>query len=101
MKIFVILFILAAIVGAIWKISQAKAEENAELDSVAKLPPSVGHVVAQMDLDSQAAFFHEFQKNKKSLAVAYIAWLTLGVHYFYFKKPGLNIALWITYFLFF
>jgi len=98
MKILIVIIILAAIGAAVWKIIQAKAEENTELNSVAKLPPSVGHAVAQMDPNSQAAFFHEYQKSKKSLAVAYFCWLFFSVYYFYFKKPGMNIVLWITFF---
>jgi TM2 domain-containing membrane protein YozV len=95
-KIIIVLIVLVAIGAAIWKIVQARAEENAELNSVAKLPPSVGHVVVQMDANSQAAFFHEYQNRKKSLVVAYVCWLFIGVYYFYFKKPGMNIVLWIT-----
>jgi hypothetical protein len=32
----------------------------------------------------------------KSLVVAYVCWLFFAVYYFYFKKPGMNIVLWIT-----
>jgi len=98
-KFLLILVIVLAAGAAVWKIVQARAEENAELNSISKLPASVGHVVAQMDTNTQAAFFHEYQKNKKSLVVAYVCWFFFSVHYFYFKKPGWNIALWASYFI--
>jgi O-antigen/teichoic acid export membrane protein len=81
---------------AIWKIVQARAAENDELNSISKLPASVGNVVARMDPTQQAAFFAEYEKNKKSLVVAYVLWIVFAVYYFYFRKPGLNILLWIA-----
>jgi Flp pilus assembly protein TadB len=90
--------ILLAVIGlVVWKVKQAKAEEDAELNSLAKLPSSVSQVVTQMNPQQQAEFFNEYQKNKKSLVIAYITWLIFAVYYFYFRKPGWNIALWIAF----
>jgi uncharacterized membrane protein YagU involved in acid resistance len=92
-----ILLIVVVLLGlAIWKIVEAKKIENDELNSVSKLPPSVANVVAQMDATQQAAFFAEYQKNKKSLVTAYILVIVFASYYFYFRKPGLNILLWIA-----
>jgi TM2 domain-containing membrane protein YozV len=97
MKTVGILIFLIALGLVIWKIIQARSEEDAELNSIAKLPASVSNVVAQMDPSQQAAFFAEYQKNKKSLVVAYVAWYLFAVHYFYFRKPGWNILLWACF----
>jgi len=100
MKTVGILIFLIALGLVIWKIMQARSEEDAELNSISKLPASVGNVVAQMDPSQQAAFFAEYQKNKKSLVVAYVAWILFAVYYFYFRKPGWNILLWVAFILF-
>ena len=96
MKTVILLVVLVLIGLAIWKIVQARAVENEELNSISKLPASVGNVVARMDASQQAAFFAEYQKNKKSLVTAYILVICFATYYFYFRKPGLNILLWIA-----
>lgn len=97
----VILLVIVVLIGlAIWKIIQAKAVEDEELNSISKLPASVGNVVARMDPSQQAAFFAEYQKNKKSLVVAYVLVICFATYYFYFRKPGMNILLWFASILF-
>ncbi len=99
MKTLVVLIIIAAIVVAVWKSKQAKAIDNSELNNIQALPPSVGRAVEMMDPVSQSAFFNEYQMKKKSLAAAYILWLIFGAHYIYFRKVGLQIAFWLTWFI--
>ncbi|MHB1733752.1 MAG: TM2 domain-containing protein [Ferrimicrobium acidiphilum] len=100
MKVIEFIILIVIIAAAVWAIRNAKAKDDSELNSINLLPSSVGNVVAQMNASQQAAFFAEYQKNKKSLVVAYVCWLIFGVYYFYFRKPGWNIALWIASFLF-
>jgi uncharacterized membrane protein YagU involved in acid resistance len=100
MKNLIVLIILVLIGFAIWKIIEAKKIENDELNAISKLPPSVANVVAQMDATQQAAFFAEYQKNKKSLVTAYILVFVFASYYFYFRKPVFNILLWFALALF-
>jgi hypothetical protein len=36
------------------------------------------------------------RKSKKSVMVAYLAWLTLGWHYLYLRRVGFQFAFWFT-----
>ena len=99
MKTLVILIIVAAIAAAIYKSRQAKAIDDSEVNNIQALPPSVGRAVAMMDPASQSAFFSEYQMNKKSLAAAYILWVIFGAHYIYFRKVGLQIVFWLSWFV--
>ena len=94
---YVAVIIILIIIGAVvWKYRQAKALENEELNSIQQLPPTVGRAVSMMDPTSQSAFFAEYQKNKKSLATAYILWFFFGLHYAYFRNIKLQIIFWIS-----
>lgn len=97
MKLIIILVVLVAVGATAWAVVQARKVENEELNAISKLPASIGHVVSQMDPNQQAAFFLEYQSRKKSLVVAYLAWLCFGVHYFYFKKPTMNLLYWASW----
>lgn len=93
MAVIIVLIIVGAV---IWKYRQAKAMENEELNNIQQLPPTVGRAVSMMDPTSQSAFFAEYQKNKKSLATAYILWFFFGFHYVYFRNIKLQIIFWIS-----
>ena len=75
----------------------AHREETREARTVASLPPSVGHVVAQMEPGAQAAFFKEYERFRKKTWLAYLLmWPLFGTHYFYLRKPLLNVLYWFT-----
>ncbi|WP_298443217.1 TM2 domain-containing protein [Ferrimicrobium sp.] len=97
MKTVIALVILAAIIAfVVWRSKEARKQEEGEVNNLMALPPSVGQAVSMMDPMSQAAFFQEYQSQKKSLGVAYILWLLFGFHYLYFRMIGLQILYWIT-----
>jgi len=92
----IILVLLAGVAFAgynAWKASQA---ETKEARTVQSLPPSVQHTVAQMDTQSQNAFFNEFERKRKKVSIGYLIWMVCGLHYFYVKKAGLQVAFYLT-----
>lgn len=67
-------------------------------DSVRKqLPAMVRHEVARMSPQHQEEFLEEFNRKSKDIAVCYILWFLLGLHYAYVRKWGLLILMWITF----
>ena len=90
------LLVLAALVFAGIRVYQSSKEETSELRTVNSLPPSIQHVVAQMDSGSQNAFFNEYEKKKKKKSIGWIAWFLLGWHYLYVGKVGMQFAFWFT-----
>jgi TM2 domain-containing membrane protein YozV len=38
----------------------------------------------------------EFRKNSKSIFVAYVCWIMVGMHYAYVGKWSTNIVYWVT-----
>ena len=94
-KGFLVLLILVVIGFVIYRAYKANQLETSEERTVKALPPTVQHTVSQMDAMSQNAFFNEYQKKRKKLAVAYMLWL-IGFHYIYLRKVGLFFAYWIT-----
>jgi hypothetical protein len=99
-KIVVILVIVLAVGFALYQAYAASQEENLEARTIKSLPPSVQHVVAQMDPASQASFFNEYDRKKKKRSVAYILWLTFGFHYLYARKVGMQFAFWFAWLFF-
>lgn len=97
MKSIVILIVLAAVGLVIYKAYQASQDEAKEARTVKALPPSVQHVVAQMDGASQAAFFNEYEHKKKKRSIGWLLWLFFGWHYIYAGKIGLQFAYWFTF----
>jgi hypothetical protein len=95
MKTLLPLIVLAVIGFVIYKAVQANKAETSEERTIKGLPPTVQHTVAQMDAMSQNAFFNEYQKKKKKVAVAYVLYL-FGFHYIYLRKVGLFFAYWLT-----
>jgi TM2 domain-containing membrane protein YozV len=95
-KTFIVVVILVLVVAAIWRAIAASREEATELGAIKALPASVGNVVGQMNREQQAVFFQEYQSGKKKLSVAYVCWIVLGMYYFYFRKPGLQVVFWLT-----
>jgi TM2 domain-containing membrane protein YozV len=96
MKVIVIVVVLAGIGFAIyqaWKASQTESKEGRALKS---LPPSVQHVVAQMDGTTQSALFNEYFQKRRKLSVAYLLWILLGWHYLYCRRVGMQFAFWFT-----
>ena len=98
MKTLIIIIVLAALVGAGVMAYRAHQEESAEERTLTKLPPSVQHVVAQMDGTTQAAFFNEYWQKRRKTSVGYLAWFFLGFHYLYARKVGVQIMFWLAWF---
>jgi hypothetical protein len=96
MKALIVIVILAIGAYAAYNAYKASQEETKEARTVKSLPPSVQHVVAQMDGGSQAAFFNEYEQKKKKKSVGWILWFFLGFHYLYVKKVGMQFAFWFT-----
>lgn len=57
----VVIFMIFAVIGIVLA-ARAHAQESREVRTLASLPPSVQHVVAQMDGGAQAAFFNEYER---------------------------------------
>jgi hypothetical protein len=90
-----ILFLIA--VGLVAFLAhRASQSESKEVRSIHSLPPSVQHVVEQMDNASQAAFFNEYELKKKKLSIGYVLWLIFGFHYLYYGKGWLQLFYWVT-----
>ena len=92
----IVVLILIAVGYAGYRIYQASKQETSESRTVEALPPSIQHVVANMDAESQNAFFNEYEGKKKKKSVGWIAWLLIGWHYLYAGKVGLQFAFWFT-----
>lgn len=99
MKDFIFLIIVVALCAGGYKAYKANQDETSEARTVNSLPPTVQHTVAQMDTMSQSAFFNEYEKKKRKLAIAYVAWFFIGFHYLYTKKVGVQFAFWATWFI--
>lgn len=93
--LFLGLLITLAVVGFV--AYRAHAQETKEARTLASLPPSVQHVVAQMEPGAQAAFFNEYERYKKRIVVSYLLLWAFGAHYFYLRQPLLNVAYWFTF----
>ena len=65
---------------------------------IRSLPPSVQHALAQMDVQSQNAFFFEYQAKQKSVVVARLLSFLLGWHYIYLRKTGMQFLYWASWF---
>lgn len=91
----VVIFMVFAVIGIVLA-ARAHAQESREVRTLASLPPSVQHVVAQMDGGAQAAFFNEYERVKKRAFIAYLLWWLCGAHYFYLRQTGLNVLYWFT-----
>ena len=96
METLIWIVVVAAIGMAGYQFYRSSQEESKEARTVASLPPSVQHVVAQMDGGSQAAFFNEYDRKKKRKSVGYLAWFFLGWQYLYARKVGMQFAFWFT-----
>lgn len=95
-SIFLVLaLLLAGVIGFFAYTSHR--QETREARTVASLPPSVQHVVAQMEPGARSAFFNEYERYRKKTWVAYLLmWPLFGTHYFYLRQPLLNVLYWFT-----
>jgi len=73
--------------------------DTTETRIVGSLPPSVQHALAQMDVQSQNAFFFEYQAKQKSVVVARLLSFFLGWHYIYLRKTGMQFLYWASWFM--
>lgn len=88
---------LIALAGVGYAAWTSHNQETREARTLASLPPSVQHVVAQMEPGAQSSFFDEYERNKKRTWVAYLLlWPCFGTHYFYLRQPLLNVFYWFT-----
>ena len=94
--VFIAILVVAALAFAGYRAYQASQEETSESRTIKSLPPSIQHVVAQMDTGSQNAFFNEYERKKKKKSIGWIAWLLIGWHYLYAGKVGVQFAFWFT-----
>jgi hypothetical protein len=92
---FILLIALIAAAFGIYRAYLASQEESKEVRTVRALPPSLQHVVGQMDPQSQAAFFNEYERKQKKVSAGYLLWL-IGFQYLYYGKVGLFFAYWFT-----
>jgi TM2 domain len=60
------------------------------------LPRVVTAAAAKLDPAARKSFHRDYARRRKSLAVAYLAWLLLGWHYLYLGRIGLQLAFWLT-----
>ena len=97
MKTIFILLVLGGIVTALVMAYKSYVEESKEARTVKSLPPSVQHVIVQMDAMTQSAFFNEYEAKKKKKFIGYLAWFFFGWHYLYVGKTGLQFAFWFTF----
>jgi len=77
---------------------EASGIATTETRVVQSLPPSVQHALAQMDVQSQNAFFFEYQAKQKSVMVARLLSFLLGWHYIYLRKTGMQFLYWASWF---
>lgn len=96
MKTLIILLFLVAAGYAIYRAYNASQEEAKEARTIRSLPPSVQHVVGQMDPNSQAVFFNDYERKKLKKSIGWILWFLFGLHYIYAKKVGMQFAYWFT-----
>lgn len=95
MKVLIVV-VLGLIAFAIYQAYKASQDESKEARTLKSLPPSVQHVVSQMDATTQTALFNEYETKRKKRSVGYIVWFLLGWHYLYTGKVGLQFAFWFT-----
>ena len=76
---------------------EASGIATTETRVVQSLPPSVQHALAQMDVQSQNAFFFEYQTKQKSVMVARLLSFLLGWHYIYLRKTGMQFLYWASW----
>lgn len=63
------------------------------------LPSMVRNELSKLPSQKQDEFVEEYERNKKSVGIAYLLWLLLGWHYAYTGKWGLQVLYWILAFL--
>ncbi len=97
MKTLIILVVLVMLAGAIYMAYRSSKNEAREAKTLSKLPPSVQHVVSQMDGTTQAAFFNEYWAKRRKASAGYLLWFFFGCHYLYAKKVGVQFAFWLLW----
>lgn len=60
------------------------------------LPAMVRNHLAKMPAQKQEEFLEEYMRKEKSVAVGYLCWFILGIHYAYVRKWGLQVVYWLT-----
>lgn len=60
------------------------------------LPSMVRNELAKMSPQKQEEFVEEFRRKQKSVGMAYVCWLLLGVHYGFLRKWGVQVVYWLT-----
>lgn len=60
------------------------------------LPAMVRTELATLSAARQSEFLEEYNRKKKSIAVAYVLWFVFGLYYGYLGRWGLQIAYWLT-----
>lgn len=60
------------------------------------LPAMVRNELVKLPAQKQEEFVEEYRRKAKSVGIAYILWLFLGLHYVYLRKWGIQILFWLT-----
>lgn len=76
----------------------AEAEKHLYISSAVAdlLPAMVKDELSGMPAAKQEQFMEDFKRKSKSVGVAYLLWVVLGLHYGYLGKWGLQVVYWIT-----
>ena len=60
------------------------------------IPATLMPVFESLSPDVQIRVSRDYERRRKSKLFAYIAWLTLGWHYLYLRRVGLQFAFWVS-----
>lgn len=60
-----------------------------------KLPSLARSQLAKMPAEVQYQFMEEYKRKTKSIAISYILWLIIGLHYLYLGKVGTQFLFWL------
>jgi len=99
MKALIIIIVLAGLVAAGVMAYRSSKNEEREAKTLSRLPPSVQHVVSQMDPSTQAAFFNEYWQKRRKASVGYLLWFFFGFYYLYARKVGVQVVFWLSWFI--
>lgn len=60
------------------------------------LPSMVKNELAKMSAQKQEEFVEEYKRKAKSVGIAYLLIILIGMHYGYLRKWGLQVVFWLT-----
>lgn len=60
------------------------------------IPATMMPVFESLNPDVQVRVERDYERRKKSMVAAYLAWLFLGWHYLYLRRVGMQFAFWLS-----